>query len=89
MLMAHDRAEGDIFPQTQEMLAMMLAVRRAGVTFTAGVLQKAGLIRYSAGRITITDRPGLEAASCECYGVTRRARNRLFGLGPGELPYRR
>jgi hypothetical protein len=57
---------------------MMLGVRRAGVTVAAGALQKAGMIRYIAGRVTITDRPGLEAASCECYGVTRRAFDRLF-----------
>ncbi|WP_256337001.1 Crp/Fnr family transcriptional regulator [Belnapia rosea] len=89
LLMAHDRAENDTFTMTHEMLATMLAVRRAGVTVAAGTLQKAGLIRYSAGRITITDRDGLESASCECYGVVRRARDRLFGLGPGELPYQR
>lgn len=89
LLMAHDRAEGDILPFTHEMLSMMLAVRRAGVTVAAGALQKAGLIRYGGGRITITDRPGLEAVACECYGITRRARDRLFGLPLGEIPYRR
>ncbi len=89
LLMAHDRAEGDTFPMTHEMLAMMLAVRRAGVTVAAGVLQKAGLIRYGGGRITVTDRDGLENASCECYGIQRRAHDRLFGLGIGELQYRR
>jgi CRP-like cAMP-binding protein len=89
MLMAHDRTEGDTFPFTHEMIAMMLGVRRAGVTVAAGVLQKAGLIHYKGGRITVTDRPGLENASCECYGVVRRARDRLFGLGPDELEYRR
>ncbi|MBL6081857.1 Crp/Fnr family transcriptional regulator [Belnapia sp. T18] len=88
LLMAHDRVEGDTLPFTHEMLSMMLAVRRAGVTVAAGALQKAGLIRYGGGRITITDRPGLEAVACECYGIVRRARDRLFGLPPGEIPYR-
>ncbi|WP_236038815.1 Crp/Fnr family transcriptional regulator [Belnapia arida] len=89
LLMAHDRTEGDTVPFTHEMLSIMLGVRRAGVTVAAGALQKAGLIRYGGGRITITDRPGLEAVACECYGITRRARDRLFGLPPGEIPYRR
>jgi CRP-like cAMP-binding protein len=79
LLMAHDRVEGDAFSITHEMLGMMLAVRRAGVTVAAGALQKARLIRYASGRIAITDRPGLEAASCECYSVQRRAQERLFG----------
>ncbi|MBL6082787.1 Crp/Fnr family transcriptional regulator [Belnapia sp. T18] len=89
LLMAHDRTEGDTVPFTHEMLSIMLGVRRAGVTVAAGALQKAGLIRYSSGRITITDRSGLEAVACECYGITRRARDRLFGLPLGEIPYRR
>jgi CRP-like cAMP-binding protein len=72
MLMAHDRAEDDTFPMTQEFMALMLGVRRAGVTVAAGVLQKAGVIRCGYGRITILDRAGLEAASCECYGTVRR-----------------
>jgi CRP-like cAMP-binding protein len=79
LLMAHDRAEGNEFPMTHEFLSMMLGVRRAGVTVAAGTLQKAGLIRYAAGRMEITDRPGLEAASCECYGIARRAYDRLLG----------
>jgi hypothetical protein len=79
--MAHDRAEDDTYPMTHEFLSMMLGVRRAGVTVAAGALQKAGLIRYGAGHMTIIDRPGLESVSCECYGVTRRATDRLFGLG--------
>ena len=62
----------------------MLGVRRAGVTVAAGNLQKAGLIRYGAGRITITDRAGLEAAACECYGVVRDAFDELLGQPPGQ-----
>jgi CRP-like cAMP-binding protein len=79
LLTAHDRADGDEFPMTHEFLSMMLGVRRTGVTVAAGALQKAGLIRYRQGRIEVTDRPGLESASCECYGVVRRAYDALLG----------
>ena len=89
LLMAHDRAEGGTYPITHELISMMLGVRRAGVSVAAALLQKAGLIRYGAGRITVTDRPGLENASCECYGVTRRASERLFDQGGRRMPYRR
>jgi CRP-like cAMP-binding protein len=82
LLMAHDRVGTDDFPMTHEFMSMMLGVRRAGVTVAAGVLQKAGFIRYERGRIAITDRPGLEAASCECYGIERRAYDRLIGPPP-------
>jgi CRP-like cAMP-binding protein len=83
LLMAHDRAEGDEFPMTHEFLSMMLGVRRAGITLAAGTLQKAGHIHYQRGRIEITDRPGLESVACECYGVVRRAQDRLFGMPEG------
>jgi len=83
LLMAHDRVEGDEFPMTHEFLSMMLGVRRAGVTTAAGALQKAGFIQYERGRIEITDRPGLESAACECYGIARRAYDHLLGLPPG------
>ena len=68
---------------THEFMSMMLGVRRAGVTVAAGVLQKAGLIRYGRGRMEITDRPGLEAVACECYGIARRAQDQLLGLPAG------
>jgi CRP-like cAMP-binding protein len=88
LLMAHDRVEGDEFPMTHEFLSMMLGVRRAGITVAAGQLQKAGLIRYERGRMEITDRPGLEAAACECYGIARRAYDRLLGPPEGSgKPY--
>jgi len=88
LLMAHDRVEGDEFPMTHEFMAMMLGVRRAGVTVAARTLQKAGLIRYERGRMEITDRPGLEATTCECYGIARRANDRLLGPSAGSrTPY--
>ncbi|WP_236037738.1 Crp/Fnr family transcriptional regulator [Belnapia arida] len=81
LLMAHDRSEGDTFPITHEFLSVMLGVRRAGVTVAAGMLQRAGMIRYGGGRMTITDRPGLEASCCECYGSARRVQERHFPSG--------
>jgi CRP-like cAMP-binding protein len=83
LLMAHDRSQGDDFPMTHEFLSMMLGVRRAGITVAAGTLQKAGLIRYNRGRIEVTDRPGLESVSCDCYGIVRRAQDQLLGLPKG------
>ena len=72
LLMVHDRVEGDEMPLTQEFIAIMLSVHRPSVTVAAGILQRAGLIRYAAGRVTMLDRPGLEAVCCECYGAVRR-----------------
>jgi CRP-like cAMP-binding protein len=90
LLMAHDRADGNDFPMTHEFLSMMLGLRRAGVTVAAGILQKAQIIRYERGRIEITDRPGLENAACECYGIARRASDRFFEPGKsGRDVYRR
>ena len=79
LLVTHDRAGADQFSLTQEFLAEMLGVRRASVNAVARVLRKASLIQYSRGKITVIDRPGLEAASCECYGVIRTEFDRLFG----------
>jgi CRP-like cAMP-binding protein len=79
LLMAHDRAGNDQFPMTHEFMSMMLGVRRAGVTVTAGALKHAGLIHYTNGDITILDRPSLEAMACECYGNVQRQYGQLLG----------
>ena len=83
LLLAHDRAGADEFSMTHEFMALMLGVRRPGVTIAANTLQKAGLIRYARGRMAVTDRPSLEAASCECYHVARREFARLLGSPAG------
>jgi CRP-like cAMP-binding protein len=89
LLMSHDRAEGDTFVMTHEFLGMMLSVRRASISVAAGALQKAGLIHYERGTVTVTDRPGLENASCECYGIVRRAFDPRATGGPrARRPYR-
>ena len=69
LLTTHDRVDGDSFGLTQEYLAMMLGVTRPSVSSVAGSLKAAGLIKYSRGIVTILDRDGLEAASCECYQI--------------------
>lgn len=79
LLMAHDRTIGDEFPMTHEFLAMMLCVHRPGVTITARLFQRAGLIRYGNGKMTVKDRLGLQAASCECYATVSREHERLLG----------
>jgi len=69
LLLAHDRVGKNEFLLTQEFAAMMLGVSRPSVTVVAGTLQKAGLITYHRGHLTIIDREKLESASCECYGT--------------------
>ncbi len=79
LLMMHDRVvDVDTFPLKHEFLALMLGVRRAGVTTAAGALQDRGLIRYRRGIIRIVDRERLIGASCECYGVVRDQFDRLL-----------
>jgi CRP-like cAMP-binding protein len=79
LLMSHDRVGADEFPLTQEFLAQMLGVRRPTVTAVAGALQKEGLITYHLGSLTVLDRKGLEAVSCECYEVVAKELDRLLG----------
>jgi CRP-like cAMP-binding protein len=80
LLMSQDRAHADSFHVTHESMALMLGVRRVGVTVAAGGLQQAGLIRYHRGELTVLDRPGLEAAACTCYAADRAAY--LAQMGP-------
>lgn len=71
LLMMHDRAEGEALPYTHEFLSHMLGTNRKSVTLAALSLQRAGLIRYSRGKIRIIDRRGLEKVSCECYAIVK------------------
>lgn len=71
LLESRDRTERERVPLTQEFLSQMLGVQRSTVTLAAGILQQAGIIRYSRGQIDILDRKRLEAASCECYEALR------------------
>src|SRR5688572_14287503 len=77
LLLSLDRLSTEELSMTQELIANMLGVRREGVTEAAGKLQRAGLIRYSRGRITVLSRPGLEQQVCECYAVVKRKAERL------------
>jgi CRP-like cAMP-binding protein len=78
LLLSLDRLEGSELVMTQELISNMLGVRREGVTEGALKLQKAGLIRYARGRISVLDRPGLETRCCECYAVVKREYDRLL-----------
>jgi CRP-like cAMP-binding protein len=78
LLLSLDRLTSNELVVTQELIANMLGVRREGVTEAAGKLQHAGLIHYSRGHITVLDRAGLEARSCECYSVVKTESDRLL-----------
>ena len=69
LLMTHDRLQSDVMPVTHKFLSSMLGVRRAGVTEIAGEFQRAGLIRYHHGEVTIVDREGIEAVACPCWPI--------------------
>ena len=72
LLMTQDRVGGEHLPLTQEFLGQMLGTRRSSVSISAGTLQKAGFIAYTRGSVTILDRPNLEEAACDCYGLLQR-----------------
>ena len=78
LLLSLDRLQSSELSMTQELIANMLGVRREGVTEAAGKLQRAGLIHYGRGKISVVDRPGLEARCCECYQVVKTEFDRLL-----------
>jgi CRP-like cAMP-binding protein len=82
LLAAHDRSGVPELSLTQDLIAVMLGVRRSTVSVAAGALQRAGFIRYQHGQITIVDRPGLESAACECYGAVAAEYRRMLGIDP-------
>jgi CRP-like cAMP-binding protein len=84
LLLSLDRLNSNKLVMTQELIANMLGVRREGVTEAAGKLQKAGVIEYQRGRITVLDRTRLEQMSCECYEVVRRETQRLLPPLPAD-----
>jgi CRP-like cAMP-binding protein len=80
LLMSQDRAHSDNFRVTHEILAFMLGVRRVGITSAAMGLQRAGLIEYHRGALSVLNRSGLEAAACSCYEDDCRAYAEAFGV---------
>ena len=80
LLMTHDRVDGDVVLLKQQFLAEMLGVHRPAVTIAAGALQKAGVIRYTRGKVTVLDRERLEDAACACYAIITRRANELLDL---------
>ena len=78
LLLSLDRQDGNQLAMTQELIATMLGVRRAGVTRSASNLQRAGIIRYRRGQISVLDRTRVERAACECYAVVRKEYARLL-----------
>ncbi|MDP2262889.1 MAG: Crp/Fnr family transcriptional regulator [Hydrogenophaga sp.] len=80
LLMFQDRAGSDSFEVTQEFIALMLGVRRVGVTVAAGELQDSGVISYRRGRLVVLDRAELERRACSCYAADQRVYDELSGL---------
>jgi CRP-like cAMP-binding protein len=80
----HNRIRRDEFPMRQEFMAQMLGVQRPTVSTTANMLQRAGLITYTRGRMTVLDADGLAAGCCECYELMEREMDRIF-----DVPWRK
>lgn len=78
LLMVSDRVGSPVVQLTQEFLGEMIGARRATITVMAGNLQRAGLVEYRRGVVNILDHPGLEAAACECYPITRKLLTDLY-----------
>src|SRR5687768_13178886 len=79
LLMTRDRMPSGDFLLTQEFLGMMLGVRRTSVTDVMGSLQRAGLVRYRRGHVTILDHEALQQRACECYEISKLEFDRLLG----------
>jgi CRP-like cAMP-binding protein len=79
ILMAHDRGDGNELPLTQEFMALMLCVQRPSITVIARILQQAGMIRYTQGKVTVTDRDAFEATACDCYRAVRERFDQILG----------
>jgi CRP-like cAMP-binding protein len=82
LLGALDRLPSDHLVMTHELVSQALGVRREGVTEVAVHLQRAGVISYRRGQISVLDRAGLEHRACECYAVVKRERLRLLAPTP-------
>jgi CRP-like cAMP-binding protein len=78
LLLTLDRLPSNELVMTQDLIASALGVRREGITEAAGNLQRAGLISYRRGHISVLKRPGLESHACECYAVVRKELSRLL-----------
>jgi CRP-like cAMP-binding protein len=89
LLTAEDHLRSNVFPLTQEFVAMMLGVTRPTVSEVAGTLQRAGLITYRRGFVTIVDHERLQTAACECYGITAAIVDTLRGDAPRGQRFRR
>jgi CRP-like cAMP-binding protein len=76
LLMSYERIGSKTLPLTQEFLAQMLGTRRSTVSVAAGILQKAGMISYTRGNVTILSKSKLETTACECYQMIRQQKNR-------------